>query len=272
MKPLPLGIVSDEITQDFGEAVALGTSWGITRYEIRVLTTGRVPDVDPGEWLRVRETAKKQGVTITALSPGVFKYPLSAAAELEHELADVLPRTLTMAREAGVPLIIIFGVKREENDRPEDRAKAVVLMQRAAKLAAEAGVRLAIENEPGFWCDTGVNTLDIIRAVNSPWLGANWDPCNAYGTTETPYPEGYEAIKSAIVNVHVKDTKRGALIACVPVGDGVIDWKGQLAALMRDNLVSHLTIETHCLPLKENSRRNVETLRRLMDEVMHSSH
>jgi sugar phosphate isomerase/epimerase len=127
-------------------------------------------------------------------------------------------------------------------------------------------MRLAIENEPGFWADTGVNTRRLITDVASPALGANWDACNAYGTTERPFPEGYEAIKDVIVNVHVKDTLKGALIQCVPVGEGVIDWKGQMRALMHDRLVSHVTIETHCLPLVEKSRQNVETLRRIMQE------
>jgi len=123
---------------------------------------------------------------------------------------------------------------------------------------------MAVENEPGFWCDTGANTRRIIDEVGSPVFGANWDPCNAYGTDEIPYPDGYRAIKDRIFNVHVKDTKRGSLIECVPVGDGAIDWDGQIREIIKDKIVSHVTIETHCNPLIENSRRNVETLKRMI--------
>jgi sugar phosphate isomerase/epimerase len=140
-------------------------------------------------------------------------------------------------------------------------------MARAAEITGRAGVRIAIENEPGFWCDTGVNTRTLIRATGSLSLGANWDPCNAFGTDEVPYPAGYTAIKDVIVNVHVKDTARGALIQCVPVGEGAIDWQGQINALVQDRLVPHVTIETHCLPLVENSRRNVEVLRGMIDRA-----
>jgi sugar phosphate isomerase/epimerase len=140
-------------------------------------------------------------------------------------------------------------------------------MARAAEITARAGVRIAIENEPGFWCDTGVNTRTLIRAAGSTSLGANWDPCNAFGTDEVPYPAGYAAIKDVTINVHVKDTLRGSLIQCVPVGEGAIDWQGQMNALVHDRLVRHVTIETHCLPLVENSRRNIEVLRRMIERA-----
>ena len=58
-KPLALGIVSDEIATDFRTAVGHGLSWGITRYEIRCLVSGRVPEVELG---RVgRRPRRRQG-------------------------------------------------------------------------------------------------------------------------------------------------------------------------------------------------------------------
>lgn len=262
--PLALGIVSDEITNDFGEALRHGTAWGIDRYEVRCLTTGRVPKVDRQEVRTVAGLVRDHGVRITALSPGMFKAHLSRAAEIEEELRSVLPATLDLARELACPMIIVFGFQREAGEPAENEQRAVDFMRRAAETAAAAGVRIAIENEPGFWCDTGVNTLRIINATGAAALGANWDPCNAYGTDEVPYPQGYEALKARIINVHAKDTAVGSLIKCIPIGEGALDWQGQVSALVRDRLVEHITIETHCHPLIENSRHNVEILRRMM--------
>jgi sugar phosphate isomerase/epimerase len=107
----------------------------------------------------------------------------------------------------------------------------------------------------------------MIDHVGSIALGANWDPANSYGTAERPYPEGYQAIKERIFNVHVKDTKQSSLVQCVPVGEGGVDWDGQINSLMHDKVVSHVTIETHCLPLIENSAKNVDALRRMMSGV-----
>lgn len=261
---LALGIVSDEITNDFGEALRHGTSWGIDRYEVRCLTTGRVPKVDRQEVRTVAGLVRDHGVRITALSPGIFKAHLSRTADIEEELRSVLPATLDLARELSCPMIIVFGFQREAGEPAANEERAVDYMRRAAALAAAAGVHIAIENEPGFWCDTGVNTLRIITATGATALGANWDPCNAFGTDEVPYPQGYEALKPRIINVHAKDTAVGSLIKCIPIGEGALDWQGQVSALVRDRIVEHITIETHCHPLIENSRHNVEVLRRMM--------
>ena len=118
--PLALGIVSDEITNDFGEALRHGSSWGIDRYEIRCLTTGRIPRVEKQEMQTVAGLVREHGVRITALSPGMFKAHLSRTEEIEEELRSVLPATLDLARELSCPMIIVFGFQREQGE-PADR-------------------------------------------------------------------------------------------------------------------------------------------------------
>ena len=266
-RQLPLGIVSDEIAPDFRAAIRHGLSWGITRYEIRCLASGRVPDVRPDEWTATVAAAREAGLTITALSPGILKHTLDRADELEREIREVLPRTIECAAQCGARLIIVFGVQRRAGDGPRERDAVIGLLRRAAEQAAEAGMKIAIENEPGFHCDTGAATRAIIEEASSTALGANWDPCNAFGTDELPYPAGYRAIRPVILNVHAKDTARGSLIQCVPIGEGVIDWAGQVRALLDDRVVPHITIETHCLPLVEQSAKNVRALRALMESA-----
>jgi sugar phosphate isomerase/epimerase len=267
VKPLALGIVSDEIATDFRTAVRHGLSWGISRYEIRCLVSGRVPDVNLTEWEDVVAAVREHGLTITAVSPGLLKHSLARFDELEREVREVLPRTIDCAEQCGAQLIIVFGVQRRMPESPGDHGRVVDLLRRAAETAALAGMKIAIENEPGFHCDTGAATRRIIDEAGSPALGANWDPCNAFGTDELPYPDGYAAVKSVILNVHAKDTARGSLIQCVPIGEGAIDWEGQIRALVADGIVPHVTIETHCLPLVEQSARNVRTLRALIEQA-----
>jgi len=267
MHRLEFGMVSDEISPDFNEAVRYGGEWGISIFELRVLKTGRIPAVDESELKEARALVKNNGLRVTALSPGIFKLPLSQTTKLEEELATTFPKTLDLAREFGASLVIAFGFQKEQNEKPEMFSQVVDFMSRAAEKAGKEGIRIIIENEPGFWCDSGANTAKLIQAVNSPYLRANWDPCNGYGTAERPFPEGYEAVKQYIANVHVKDTREGSMIRCVPVGEGAVNWKGQLAALVRDQLVRHITIETHCLPLVEKSKQNVETLKLYLNEI-----
>jgi sugar phosphate isomerase/epimerase len=266
MQSLEVGIVSDEISLDFVEAVKQAKQWGISLFELRCLRSGRIPNVDQSEIRAVQETVERESIRITALSPGIFRRPLSHKVEIEHEISFILPDTIALANKLGTSLMIVFGFAREKNESSEGFQNAVEYMRRAARIAEQSGVRIAIENEPGFWCDTGSATSSMIRTIGLATIGANWDPANAIGTDERPFPEGYEAIRDVVLNVHVKDTKENALVKCVPVGEGVVDWRGQLRALEKDKRVSHVTIETHCLPLIECSKKNIDTVRHYLEE------
>ncbi|MEJ7712826.1 MAG: hypothetical protein WKF84_24000 [Pyrinomonadaceae bacterium] len=71
---IKLGIVADEISRDFREAVRIGTHIGLRRYEVRFLKTGRAPLCDHSELLEVERIRDGEGIEITALSPGLFKH------------------------------------------------------------------------------------------------------------------------------------------------------------------------------------------------------
>lgn len=266
MPPLEIGIVSDEVSAIFREAVGHAKSWGVSLFELRCLRTGRVPNVTQSELREVQDIVESENLKITALSPGIFKHFISQEDETEHELDTVLPATITLAKELGTPLIIVFGFIREPNEPAGNFGKAVEYMSKAVHIAEQHDVRIAIENEPGFWCDTGSATARFVKRVGSKALGVNWDPANAVGTGERPFPEGYRAVKDFVFNIHVKDTRENALVKCVPVGEGVVNWREQLRALSEDTALRHVTIETHCTPLVEKSRQNVETVRNYLRE------
>lgn len=256
-----IGFVTDEISSNVCEAIELGVSWGIMDYELRVVEDVRVPALTPATVDELLKLKDKLGIRYTALSPGTCKGTIDDVAKLDQEFNETMPATFALAKKLGAPLAIIFGFQRLPGQADALETDVVAAFRRLAVAAEKENLRLAIENEPGFWCDTGRNTARIIAAVDSPFLRANWDPANALGTDELPYPDGYEAIKKWVVNVHVKDTIKSSLLACVPIGEGKVDWEGQIAALVRDRLVEHVTIETHCLPLIENSQKNLQWLR-----------
>jgi sugar phosphate isomerase/epimerase len=262
---LDFGFITDELSPTLAEALAHGLAWGVTRYELRMIADARVPFVSPADLRLLREAMRSEGVSITALSPGVFKGQASDTDTVRREIREVLPRTVDLALELGAPLVIAFGFQRGE--RPHDEARAVDAMQLAADAAGSAGITLAVENEPGYYCDSGSNTARFIDRVASPFLKANWDPANAIGTGEDPFPEGYEALKPHVANIHAKDTNEGSLVRCVPIGEGLVDWRGQTLAANNDGIISHITIETHCLPLLENSKRNLDTLREYLEQA-----
>ncbi len=254
-----LAIVSDEISKDFRKAVEYGIKWGITDYEIRNLTTGRVPYVANDEINLVKEVVKEHEVSISAISPGLFKIALNEEELLKLQIEESIYDSFRLADRLGTRNVIIFGFKRYDREPPSDYIQVIHILKRMASLAERYGFNLLLENEPDFWADTGVNTAKILDDVDSKNLFANWDPANAAAAGEIPYPYGFLAIRQHIRAIHVKDYRRTTSNdhEFVVVGEGVVDWPGQFRALMHGPYVEYITIETHCKPLLNNSHRNV---------------
>ena len=264
---LDIAIVTDEISLDVRVAIAEAKKLGISKFELRCIGSyeERVPFIRQEDYQYLLELAEKRQIQITALSPGTFKVKPSDQAAVDHALAEVLPKTFAMAQKLQVPTVISFGFLHDET--PED--DVVKLFIKIAQLAERWGLVIAIENEPGFFCDSGVSTARLLRKANMANLGANWDPANAIGTGELPYPIGYEALKPFVRNVHVKDAVMDARHGCKLLGEGGVNWAGQLMALHQDAIVSHVTLETHYTPLLESSQlchRRLRSLIRLTEK------
>ena len=263
-----LAIISDEISKNFRKAAEYGIEWGITDYEIRYLTTGRVPYVANDETNLVQEVMKEHDLSISAISPGLFKMSLLEEEMLKLQIEENIYESFRLADRLGTRNVIIFGFKRYEREPQSDYIQVLHILGRMAGLAEKYGFQLLLENQPGYWADTGVNTAKILDDIDSKNLKANWDPANAAGTGEIPYPYGYLAIREHIRSIHVKDYRNNmnGEPEYVVVGNGVVDWQGQFRAIMHGVNINYITIETHCKPLINNSHRNIIQIIDLLED------
>jgi len=115
-----LAIVSDEISKDFKKAAEYGIEWGITDYEIRHLTTGRVPYVANDEINLVQEVVKEHDLSISAISPGLFKISLLEEELLKLQIEENIYESFRLADRLGTRNVIIFGFKRYEREPRSD--------------------------------------------------------------------------------------------------------------------------------------------------------
>jgi sugar phosphate isomerase/epimerase len=105
----------------------------------------------------------------------------------------------------------------------------------AVKVAEKSGVRLAVENHIDFNSD---EMLSLITAVDSPFLGINFDTGNFVRLLDDPI-KGMEKLAKHVYATHIKDLKPQKGVAadewyffsCTPVGDGIVD-NLQLARLL----------------------------------------
>lgn len=284
---MKISIVTDEISADPETAIELGVEWGIRDFELRGFYTDRVPNLSAYQVERLGDILAVHEARIIAISPGLFKipYPLgrreeaslawldqglfqrrrSLKDEVKYHHDELLPASLEFAKSLGVKLILTFGFHR--GGRPPGPApdEVLELLYSAAEQAAESGIQLAVEVEDEFWADTGQRTAAMMEAINHVSLGVNWDPGNAFMAGDTPYPDGYQAVKSWVRHVHFKDAeidrhgqRRYAL-------HGQIDWAGQVQALARDSYTGYISVETHLRPKVQVARTELALLRQLIE-------
>ncbi len=268
-----LAIISDEISDDPERALDLAQEWGLTLVELRTLGGRHVVDLTPAEVAPVRRALARRGLAVECIAAPLYKTDLpapgslGAAEEIDRQLA-MLAAALRVAGELGARLVRAFSFWRRPFT-PRERAQVAAHLRRAAELAAAHGCLLALENEHSCVAATGAEAAALLAAVGSPYLKAIWDPGNAHVAGETAYPHGYASLRGHIVNVHVKDAVRAAADG-EPwrlLGEGEVDWRGHLAALVADGYDGPLTLEPH--PIRgyrreDSARLCLESLRRLL--------
>jgi sugar phosphate isomerase/epimerase len=285
--PFTFGVVSDEIDEDPRVATEVARDLGMDTIELGSVWLRPATALSSHEAAQIEGLVAQAGLRVNMILTPCLKGILLAdipagqvaRAPIFQAHMEELRRGIALARRFGAA-VRIFSFRKEGmvglgnpsprlprgGDIPSDTlAKIVEGLAIACDMAAEAGVTLALENVRSCYANTGTNTRRIVDAVGADNLKVIWDPANSFVSGQEAYPEGYEQLdKASIIDVHVKDavlrdTATGwTEWACV--GQGGVDYAGQLAAQRRDGYAGPLTIETHWQPREYATRRTFEAL------------
>jgi sugar phosphate isomerase/epimerase len=283
---LQISIVADELSGDPETAFEIGLEWDVSRFELRGVHDQRVPRLSAHARRRLVQAVKSFGVTITAISPGLFKIPFPADQPgrsnlgwmdegffrawsdqrelLRDHVENLLPESLDFAAEIGAGFVIVFSFHRAGAAAGSAPAGVADTLAQAAEAASERGLTLLVETEEGHWANSGALTADLLQRVGHPALAANWDPANALIEGDVPYPAGYEAVRRHVRNVHFKDVVRHPDGSWEIAAQGQVDWRGQIAALKADGYDGAIAVEPHLSPSVASTRN---ALRRLRDLI-----
>lgn len=267
-----LGVITDEITQDFEHALLWAKGFGLNWVELRFLWGKYVMDLPPDEVKRAKDLLAKHNLKVSVIDSPYFKTLLPGT---ESKFAEgkpdplqsgdfsrqdaILERAIARAKDFGTDKVRIFAFLRVA-DPPTVFDRVAKELERTAATAQHEGIRLVLENE--FSCNvaTGAEAAAMLKAVPAPLLGANWDPGNAYDAGETPFPSGYDALdKKRIWHIHLKDAAPGAKPGesqWMPIGSGKIDFVGQFRALIRNRYEGTMSLETHYLNAAKNKEQS----------------
>jgi sugar phosphate isomerase/epimerase len=240
-------VFTDEVSQDLSRVIAVCQRFGLDGVELRSVWGHKTPqDIPPADIERMKQLLADADLEVCSIASPFFKCDIDSPTEIAHH-HDILRRCGALAHAFGIRLVRGFTFWRKGRYDPR---RLLDLYQPVLTLCEEHDILLGIENEASTFIGTGHRLADFLHQLNSPRVGAIWDACNVLYDTddeEVPYPDGYEALKSRIVHVHIKDTQPDARgqQECCPIGEGQVDYVGQYRALFADDYQGWTSLETH---------------------------
>ncbi|MDQ3349656.1 MAG: sugar phosphate isomerase/epimerase, partial [Acidobacteriota bacterium] len=261
MQHFPIAAITDEFaTDDLEVALRAMEEIGMTGAELRVVGGRNIIELSDEEIARARAQVEAHGMRVLSIASPLLKCVLPGGPPLDERFQQdvfgsaytfedqprLTRRAFDIAEQAGARLIRVFSYWRTiDPQREYDRIAAA--LSDLADQALERGLVIGLENEHACNVGTGAEAARMLAAVDHPALKLIWDPANAFILGETPYPSGYASLPAdRIVHVHAKDcVMAGLKPAWGPLGEMGVDWKGQVAALVRDGYQGAVSLETH---------------------------
>ena len=251
---MQLSAITDEISQDLELALRVCESLGIETVELRTIDGAQLVEHDAATVRRIGSTIHGGGFGCAVIDTPFLKVAPVGEAVSEAEWTT-FRRGLELAVELGAGTVRVFS-----GARPEGPARAAAaagdaapsltarwtadVLARAVELAADAGVRVALEIEWECAVATREEAADVLAAMPADGLGIVWDPGNeGRFTGAATTPDGGAAARDRIVHVHVKDVDDAG--DWTRVGTGLVDWRGELRKLAADGYDGLLSLETH---------------------------
>ncbi len=243
---MKLAVFTDEVSQDLDTAVALAVRYRCEGVELRSVWNTPVQKLSSQQVQRIRETLEANRLTCCAISSPVFKCDLDSP-EQQKEHLEFLRHCAHVGKELGTDIVRVFAFWRQKGPAKEVWERVREQFRAAVPVAEAEGIILGIENEAATYSGTAAEVRRLIQEVNSPVVKAIWDPCNEVYAEEgvTPFPDAYETVKPWIVHVHAKDAVKRPEPDIRCLGEGDVDWRGQLKALLDSKYEGYLSLETH---------------------------
>lgn len=253
-----LGVISDEVSQDFQTVVNVAAEFNLDSIEIRSVWDKPPQSLTEEDINKMKRILEPTGIKVIGVASPFYKCDIDNPDERKEHLG-VFRQCVKLAQAFDAKIIRSFAFW--ETGRTEELWDEILKSYDEPKrIAEDEGIFIGMENEASTSLATAKLTRKFIEDIDSPNIRAIWDPANeAYAKGgQKPYPDGYNTLKEVMIHVHAKDAApnpQTGEMESVPVGDGIIGWQEQLQGLVDDGYEGYLCLETHWRPtvtLSEN--------------------
>lgn len=189
---------------------------------------------------------------------------------------DDMIKHISYADQIGAPVMRVVGSSLMFRFQPHEPQieKLIRMFSEAVKVAEPLNIKLAVENHIDFNSD---EILQIIKGVNSPNFGVNFDSGNFLRVLDDPI-QAMEKLAPYVFATHIKDllpvkgipVTEWYFFSCVPTGKGLIE-NAKLAQLLKNSgYEGFLAVETDFLH-PEYANREDEVVKKSIQELRNIS-
>jgi len=187
---------------------------------------------------------------------------LSAGAEQRARRLDFLMRAVDLTAELQADAVSFWSGTSRDDASPDELMGRLVDGCRSLSLyAAERGVRLAFEPEPGMFLDTMAGYAELHRLVAAGNFGLTLDVGHLQCQGEVPIADHLRRWRDWLWNVHIEDMRRG-IHDHLLFGEGEIDFDEVLATLAEIDYRGgvHVELSRHSFDAVETARKALQFL------------
>jgi L-ribulose-5-phosphate 3-epimerase len=242
MQRFHIGAITDVFSPDVAVAASAMRELGMRGAELRTIDGHNILEAGTEDLKLAIQALRDNHLETIAIASPLLKCALKDWPE-QSKLAE---RAFEIATAAGAKIVRVFsGLRTAEPEK--DFERVVDLLQDLADKAGRRGLIIALENDRACNIATAQEMAGVLAAIDHSNLRVVWDPAAAYISGEKPFPTGYQMLDTKrIALVHAKDcTLEGHMPVWEPLGDGDIDWQGQIDALAEDQYNGFINLETY---------------------------
>ncbi len=245
---------ADEIAEDVDTQFRVLNKLDIRYFEPRGIDGKNIAELSDGEVAALKEKMERCGIKASSIGSPIGKIRLDEDFQAHFEkfqrVVDIAERL-----EAGyIRMFSFYPPERPDSAAGEgdgaahewtagEREEVIRRLRRMTAYAGERDVVLLHENEKGIYGDTAERCADLMRELGCRHFQAVFDPANFVQCGQDT-KEAYEALRSFIAYVHVKDA-RAEDGNVVPAGAGDGNVGHILKGLLDSGYEGYLSLEPH---------------------------
>lgn len=212
---------------DIYGAISLFAELGLEGVEVRCAENGQMnlETITDDEVARIADHARAADIEVACLTPYYRDFTTPEATE--QTLAGYR-RACQIGRALGCGLVraISSNWPIAGMERADLFQRAVAGMKRAGDIAADHGVRLAVETHSGQLTFSAAESAEFVQAIDHPAVGVLWDHYWTYVADRVSVADALDLIGPRVIHVHAKNVRFDAegKRDTVLLDEGEIDW------------------------------------------------